>query len=217
MVVSEGADCSASRERGVWKERRWFARGQVRERRADYGQRLSSRPRNAPATTTRGSHRPSRKADDAFRFCDSLPPNHLPHLRFADLVQQSNSIFSYLIHRCTEHLSDVRTPLLPQAEMRMLVVVVVVPELATCNLRLHRPSTLRGVRIHCCQGWLSQQTSLCRRKVDALLKHLSVKCSNTSRLDRVVSNSAPRVFCDILALCCSRCLPISSRPPSASH
>lgn len=66
------------------KERRWFARRQVRERRADYGQPLPSRPRNAPANTTRTpTLGPLKKADDAFRICNVLPSNPRPRRPFA--------------------------------------------------------------------------------------------------------------------------------------
>lgn len=141
----------------------------MRERPADYGH---------PLLLGRAMHRRrARKSDvakaqqaddDAFRFCDSLSTNPRPRLRFADLLQQSNPLSSYLIHHHTEPLSDHRISLLPQAEKCALMVVLLVPELAACQSALTSLATLRGVRIHRCQALKANHTFAMGKKADAL-------------------------------------------------
>jgi hypothetical protein len=95
LVLSDGAD--GQRFTGTVSRR--SDDGLQRERRADYGQRPSSRPRNAPATRRAEiGHSGHPRPRHPFRFCHALPSN----LRFVVLVQQSNPLFSCLIHHRAE-------------------------------------------------------------------------------------------------------------------
>lgn len=120
-------------------------------------------------------------ADDAFRFCDSLPSNPRPRLPFAYLFQQRSPPSSYLIRHRSRRLSDHRLVPPSQVAERTLVVVLLVPELAACQSALTSPSTLRGVRIHRCQALKANYTFCCGPEGRRSLKHLTVYFVNCSK------------------------------------
>lgn len=104
----------------------------MRERRADYGQPLPSRPRNAPANTTRTpTLGPLKKADDAFRICNVLLSNPRPRRPDATPFQQTNPLYRLSANVLNPML---RIPLLPQAEMRILMVNLIVPEFVCVSI-----------------------------------------------------------------------------------
>ena len=100
-------------------------------------------------------------ADDAFRFCDSLPSNPRPRLPFAYLFQQRSPPSSYLIRHLDKDYLIIVFFFSPRQRKRTVVVVLLVPELAACQSALTSPSTLRGVRIHRCQALKANYTFCC--------------------------------------------------------
>jgi hypothetical protein len=87
-----------------------------RERRADYGQRPSSRPRNAPAT-----RRAEIGHSDHPRLTTTLPLLRCPSIQSASTSTFLWSLSSKAIHYRTKRLSDHRIHILPHVEMRTLV------------------------------------------------------------------------------------------------
>jgi hypothetical protein len=144
--------------------------GLQRERRADYGQRPSSRPRNAPAT-----RRAEIGHSDHPRLTTTLPLLRCPSIQSPSTstfcgpcsAKQSTTVLNhYLI---IEFIFCLRSRCAP------LVVVLPVPELAAVQICAYTSPTLRGVGYRCqgSQGKLHFCPSSDRNKGLTLLsKHL---------------------------------------------